>query len=100
MAEAIAHDFENELHTAGNTKRARKPTDHYMAIPDGTGDTKTIWDKNVPEEVDNARTQFESFIKKGYWAFKTNAAGEKAERVTTFDPQAERIIFAKQLVGG
>lgn len=65
------------------------------------GDVKVMWDKDNPDEVDAARVQFESLIKKGYWAYKAQGAkGEKGERITTFDPNAERLIMAKQMQGG
>ncbi len=73
-----------------------------MAVMGREGDTKYIWDKNNPAEVEVARTTFYSFVKdKKYLAFKVNAAGNKdGEQVRDFDPAHERYIFCPPMVGG
>lgn len=76
---------------------------HAMAVLGVEGDIKTIWDAHVPAEVAEARAQFErlTHAHKGYTAFRvTGKNGEQGEQMRTFDPEAERIIFAPQLVGG
>jgi hypothetical protein len=68
---------------------------------DNTGDTKIMWDKDNPDEVDAARLQFEHLTKKGYLAYKAEGnKGEKGEKVTKFDPTAERLILTPPLRGG
>lgn len=72
-----------------------------LAILCHEGDTKLMWDANIPDEVANAKRTFEDLTKKGYTAFRTKGKdGEKGTRMDTFDPTAERIILVPRLVGG
>ena len=72
-----------------------------LAVMDATGDTKTIWDSKNPDEVENARKQFDYFVKeKKYAAFTVDKKGEQSEPLKKFDPELERIIFVKPLAGG
>ena len=72
-----------------------------LAILGREGDVKTIWSRNDPDEVAVARKQFGELLAKGFQAFKVEGKeGEKGERATIFDPNAERYIFAKPLAGG
>jgi hypothetical protein len=68
------------------------------------GDIKYMWDKNVPSEVEAARTQFELLVKKNrtHLAYKVkDKDGEKSnEVIREFDPELERVIFHKATVGG
>jgi hypothetical protein len=72
-----------------------------FAILGEYGDTKHIWDKDKEEEVEAARTLFDSLTKKGYRAFKvTGKNGDKGDIMKKFDPEAERVIFAPMMQGG
>lgn len=71
-----------------------------MAILDSTGDTRHTWNRNNTEEVDTMRGIFDDMKAKGYQAFSVKRNGEKGARITAFDPEAEKIIFAPALVGG
>lgn len=72
-----------------------------LAIVDPTGDTKVIWDPANEDEVDAARTQFETLIGKGFSAFRVKPGkGDKGEQIREFDPQAGRIIMIPALQGG
>ena len=71
-----------------------------MAVMDASGDLKVIWDADIKDEVDAAKTQFDSLRKKGYSAFKVNKKGEAGERITEFDAHAEKLILVPQLQGG
>jgi len=73
-----------------------------MAVMGKEGDTKYIWDRTKPDEVEVARTTFNTFVKtKKYLAFKVNAKGDKTgEQVKEFDPDEERYIFIPPMVGG
>lgn len=65
------------------------------------GDSKHIWDKSNPDEIEAAKILFNTFVKdKKYLAFKVDAKGEKGEQVKKFDPNEERYIFSPALVGG
>jgi hypothetical protein len=65
-----------------------------------TGDTKLIWDPDKAAEVDAARAMFDSLKKKNYLAYRVDRKGEKGEVIKEFDPNAEKIILAPQMVGG
>lgn len=72
-----------------------------MVILDRTGDTKHIWDRNNPDEVQAMREIFDTMTEdKRMQAWSVNRKGDKDRRITEFDPQAEKIIFAPALVGG
>ena len=71
-----------------------------LRILDRTGDTKIIWDSAQDDEVAAARKMFTDLRKKGYLAYTVGKKGEKGEVITTFDPDAERIIMAPAMVGG
>ena len=71
-----------------------------MFALDNTGDTKTIWNPENPDEVEAAKSTFDKLIGKGYRAFKVNKEGETAARLTTFDPLAGKMILVPQIVGG
>ena len=74
---------------------------HYMAITDETGDTKIMWSKDNEDEIEVARTTFNTMIRKGYAAFRvTGKNGDAGEQMREFDPNAERIIFTKPQAGG
>lgn len=71
-----------------------------MCVMDQTGDTRTIFDPNNPDEVDVARETFKSLKKKGYIAYSVKKDGEKGEVMTEFDANAGKIILAPPLRGG
>ena len=64
------------------------------------GDTKHMWDRNNPDEVEAAKTMFETFKKKKYAIFATDKNGEKGEQVREFNAMAERYIFVPPMQGG
>lgn len=71
-----------------------------LIVLDHTGDTKTIWDPDKPEEVEQARETFAKLRKKGYMAYSVDRKGEKGAVLREFDPSAEKMILAPQMVGG
>jgi phosphoribosylformimino-5-aminoimidazole carboxamide ribonucleotide (ProFAR) isomerase len=65
------------------------------------GDTTVGWDKNNPDEIEQAQASFDSLLAKGYMAYKVTKEGTKTgEQIKKFDPTLERIILAPALVGG
>ena len=65
------------------------------------GDTKVIWDSSNDDEVAAARSTFDRLIAKGYTAFRAEGKnGEKGEKITKFDPNAERMILVPRIQGG
>lgn len=71
-----------------------------MRIIDRTGDSKVIWDKDKPDEIEAARDTFDKLRKKGYAAYSVKKNGDKDELITEFDPKAEKLILAPRMVGG
>ncbi len=75
-------------------------TKNEMQIMDPTGHTTVGWDVDVPDEVENARKTFTDMVRKGYQAFRVGTSGRQAERLTEFDPTAEKMVMIPQLKGG
>lgn len=71
-----------------------------MQIMDQTGHTSVTWDPEIRAEVRVARESFDSLIKEGYSAFRVDEDDERGERITTFDPEAGKIMMVPQLKGG
>lgn len=72
-----------------------------MSIMSHEGDTKILWDKTVPAEVENAKRTFDDLRASGYLAFKVEGKdGRKGEVIRKFDPEAERLIMAPPMAGG
>jgi hypothetical protein len=60
---------------------------------------KVIWDKDNPDEIEIARKQFDSLLKKGHIAFTVDKKGEE-KQIKKFNPNLGRIFFAPILQGG
>lgn len=80
-------------------------TDEYtigaLCVPNAGGDTRLMWDSRNVDEVDAARTHFNSLRSKGYAVYKAKKSGAaKGEVITAFDATAERLVAVKPLVGG
>lgn len=72
-----------------------------LEVLDSTGDTRLIWDRDNPDEVENARAMFQKLTKdRKYSAFKAKRDGSQGERMDTFDPAAERMLLIPQYQGG
>lgn len=82
---------------------ANRPEDTdrgVLVVLDQSGDTRHTWDRDNAEEVSEMRALFERMVKKGYQAWSVKRGGDKDRRITEFDPDAEKVIFAPALVGG
>lgn len=73
---------------------------HVLAIMGREGDVKTLWDPHRPDEVQTAREQFNELRSRGYEIFKVKRDGEAGERMTTFDPEAAKMIAIPKIVAG
>lgn len=72
-----------------------------MAFLGSRGDLKQFWDRNNPDEVDEARAAFDRLVhKKKYLAFRVDKKGEKAEQIREFDPEIERMVLVPPAAGG
>jgi hypothetical protein len=64
------------------------------------GDSKFVWNRNNTVEVEEARELFNRMKARGMQAWSVTRKGDKDRKISEFDPQAEKIIFAPALVGG
>jgi len=71
-----------------------------MALMDGTGDTKVMWDPKNPDEVQAAEVQFNALKAKGFIAYTVNKKGGTGEILRKFDPSIEKMILSPPIVGG
>lgn len=74
--------------------------DGVIMVLDGSGDSRFMWSKDNPDEIDAAKKTFKRLKDKGYLAYKVKSDGSRGEVIREFDPTAEKIIMAPQLVGG
>jgi len=72
-----------------------------MSILSQKGDETVRWDKDDPASVENARKKFLEFLaeRKGM-AIRMNEDGQKGDKMTDFDPDAERVVLMPLVVGG
>lgn len=71
-----------------------------MHVMDQTGHTSVTWDIDQPDEVAAARETFDRLIRAGYSAFAVEGRDQQGRRITTFDPQAGKLMMVPQLRGG
>jgi hypothetical protein len=72
-----------------------------IAVMGESGDTKVLWSRENPDEIESARKTFRDLKAKGFAAFKcVGKNGDQGEQVDTFDPNAERYIFVPPMRGG
>lgn len=71
-----------------------------LCVMDHTGDTKLMWDRTRPDEVEAAKDTFTKLRKKGYVAYSVRGDGSTGSVITEFDATAEKIILAPPVVGG
>lgn len=65
------------------------------------GHAKIEWDAKDPNDVEAARDMFVKNKAKGYAAYRVDPkSGDKGEKITEFDPKAEKIIMIPQIAGG
>lgn len=72
-----------------------------MRVIDGTGDTKTTWDRDNAAEVAAARATFTTLVSdKKFTAYKVDPGGESGEQIREFDPEAGMMILRPPMAGG
>lgn len=65
------------------------------------GDTKVIFDPENESEVEIAKEQFDSLIKKGFRAYKVDKEGKKTgSPIKKFKAEEGRYIFLPPIQGG
>jgi hypothetical protein len=71
-----------------------------LHVIDATGDTQTVWDSTVAEDVETVRGIFEATKEQGHLAYTVDEGGATGEVIRDFDPEAHQIVMTPQLVGG
>lgn len=71
-----------------------------MSIMGRQGDIKVTWSADNRDEVNLAKEQFDSALKRNMLAFSVKRDGSRGDQIKKFDPDAERIILAPQVAGG
>lgn len=71
-----------------------------LCVMDHTGDTKSIWNPDNPDEVSAARSTFDSLKSKGYLAYTVEESGKRGSLIHSFDPRAGKIIMSPPMAGG
>lgn len=71
-----------------------------LQVMDETGDSKKIWNPDVPEEVEDAKESFKRLKKAGYAFFHVDVKGNQGEQMNEFAPKSGRYIAVKALAGG
>jgi hypothetical protein len=71
-----------------------------MEVMGPDGDLKSTWDKDNPDEVAAARSQFDRLTKKGYIAYRVKGKGDRGEVIREFDPEAGSLILSPAMAGG
>ena len=69
-------------------------------VLDKTGHTKTKWSRKKPKEVAEARKVYDTLTAAGFKAFRLKKLGRTGEQMTSFDPEAERVMFVPAFQGG
>jgi len=70
-----------------------KPGEVGMRIFDNTGDQRLIWNFNDPFQVKEAAERFEKYVKKGWKPYAIGHNGKMSQRIHSFDPNKQEIIF-------
>ena len=71
-----------------------------MSIMGQSGDTKVVWSRGNPDEIENARRTFYDLKERGFKAFAVNKLGNKGEQIDEFNENAEKLIMVPQMRGG
>lgn len=71
-----------------------------MQFLNETGHSTLIWDSVDEKSVGIAETEFDKLLHDGYVAFQREHKNKEAQRVETFDPMADEILWLRPLRGG
>lgn len=64
-----------------------------ISVMDHNGDTKHIWNPKNSDEVEAARTLFNSLVEKGFRAFRLNFIGFRGKPMEEFNPKIGKAVF-------
>lgn len=73
-----------------------------MRIIDETGDTAVTWAEEDTESLARAESLFDLMTAKRHIPFARPKGGtaEEAERISSFRPEAEEILWVRPIAGG
>ena len=71
-----------------------------MHVLDATGHSTLEWDLADPPSVVKAEDKFLTLQGLGYHAFQRETAVAETDRLDTFDPHANEILWLRPLQGG
>ena len=71
-----------------------------MHLLNGTGHSTLEWDVAAPETLTIAEEEFTRMEKLGYHAFLRDHPESEAQRLDSFDPLANEILWLRPLQGG
>lgn len=69
-----------------------------LRILDPSGHARTVWDPEVPEEVEKARRLFDQLVRRGYRAFRVGGEGSVPGRA--FKPEEKETLLVPPIQGG
>jgi hypothetical protein len=69
-------------------------------VLDPNGHTRTGWDTNSPEEVENARRIYNDLVKRGYRAFRMEGRGGEGVPTRAFDPKDKETLLVPPIRAG
>ena len=64
-----------------------------LSIMGRDGDTKHIWNPKNEDEIEAARTLYESLVAKGYRAFRLTRLNRRGKKLDEFVGEAGRAVF-------
>lgn len=70
-----------------------------LRVMGGSG-VRLVWQADDEDSIAIARKAFDEAIAKGMNAYAVKRKGEQGEKVTRFDPEAEKLILAPPMAGG
>ena len=71
-----------------------------MQFLNETGHSTLEWSFGDEASVEIAETEFDKLLHEGYVAFQREHGEKEAQRVDSFDPTAEEILWLRPLRGG
>ena len=71
-----------------------------MQFLNQTGHSTLEWDLADPGSIEIAEAEFDKLLHEGYVAFQREQRDKEAQRVDTFDPSADEILWLRPLRGG
>ena len=71
-----------------------------MHVLNTTGHQSLTWDEADVSSVENAVKEYAALRNDGYVAFKKGSGKEDVQRIDSFEPDADEILWLRPLQGG